>query len=239
MKKLKLIIIAILIPLYSFAQNQEANTLNVTGIAEMEVIPDMFRFDLMFTVTTDKMKKSVDKLNDEMDKMIKAITKQTNISSDSIKTLGFNTYVNDYRYDPKRKTTYTANQSLQLEIKAKSKSIVHLLNVISEANSNVNISTSSFFSNQMKADVEEQLINAAFDNARHQASMLGKAGNFETGRVRSVNYMQGTPFQARRNMQLESMKMDMVEEEAAFGDFNIAKQTMSKRIDISFYIYSK
>lgn len=238
MKKLKLIIIAILIPLYSFAQNQEANTLNVTGTAEIEVIPDMFQFDLRFTVTTGEMKKSIDDINAQMDRMIKAITRKTSISSDSIKTLGFNTYVNDNRYDSKKKTTYTANQALQLKIKANSDDITYLLNIIADENSSVNINTHSFFSNQKKTEVEEQLINAAFNNARHQANLLANAGNFEIGNVRSVNYTQGTPFQTRMSVRMESMQMDSAKERS-FGGFNLDTQTMSKRIDISFYIYPK
>ena len=185
------------------------------------------------------MKKSIDSLNGSMERMIRAITKSTDIKSDSIKTRGFNTYVNDNRYDPKkRRTTYTANQSLQLKIKARSEDIIHLLNVITESNSNANVQTSSYFSNQKKAEVEEQLINGAFDNARHQANMLAKAGNFTVGNVRSVNYMQSTPFQVRANYRLEAAQMQ-ADEEHSFGDFNLAGQRISKRIDISFYIYPK
>lgn len=228
-----------LLPLSTLAQIQEANTLQLTGVSEVEIVPDMFRFDLRFTVTTNKMKKSVDSLNDAMERMIRAITRNTDIKSDSIKTLGFNTYVNDNRYEPKkRKTTYTANQSLQLKIPANTEDIVHLLNVITEANAGVNIQTNSYFSNEKKAAVEEQLINKAFDNARHQADMLAKAGNFKVGNVRSVNYSQGIPFQVRANYRAEALQMS-AKADNSFGDFNLAGQRISKRIDISFYIYPK
>lgn len=228
-----------LLPLSGFAQMQEANTLQVTGISEIEIVPDMFRFDLRFTVTTNEMKKSIDSLNNAMDKMIRCITGKSKIKSDSLKTTGFNTYTNDNRYDKERETTHTANQSLQLTINANSDDIIKLLNIIAEANTNANVNTSSFFSKAKKLEVEELLINSAFDNARAQASMLGKAGNFDVRHVRSVNYAQGTPFQARGNNKMETMLLGATGDSESFGDFNLAEQTLSKRIDVSFFIKPK
>lgn len=228
-----------LLPLSGFAQMQEANTLQVTGASEIQVVPDLFRFDLRFTVTTNEMKKSIDSLNSAMDKMIRCITGKSKIKSDSLKTSGFSTYTNDNRYDKKRETTHTANQTLQLTIKANSDDIVKMLNIIAEANTNANVNTNSFFSKTKKLEVEELLINSAFDNARAQASMLARAGNFDVRNVRSVNYSQGTPFEARANYKMEAMWMDKTQESRSFGDFNLPEQTMSKRIDISFYIKPK
>ena len=239
MKRFKLIIIIAILPFSGFAQMQEANTLQVTGVSEMQIAPDMFRFDMRFTVTTTKMKKSIDSLNKAMDKMIRCITGKTKVKSDSLKTSGFNTYTNDNRYDKKRATTHTANQTLQLTIKANSDDIIKMLNIIAEANTNANVNTNSFFSKAKKLEVEELMINSAFDNARAQANMLGKVGNFDIRHVRSVNYNQGAPFQVRGNYKMETMQMDQAENNGSFGGFTLPEQTLSKRIDISFFIRLK
>ena len=52
MKRIQAILIIVFLPMGLFAQDQEANTLKVNGSAQIEAIPDLFQFDLRFTVTS-------------------------------------------------------------------------------------------------------------------------------------------------------------------------------------------
>lgn len=218
------------------AQQQEANTVHVIGKAEIEVAPDLFDFNVGFTYTTESMESSIKELNKAMDEMIHAITSNTKIESDSLKTVRFNTYVNDNRYNKNKTTTYTASQSLKLTIAHDQKEIVKLLNLITSTNVNINLNTNSYISKSAQLAAEEELINRAFDHARYQANLLSKAGQFKTGRVRSVNYTQGVSFnaQAPRTFQVSEMKASA---DMSFGDFNVEKQKISKQIDVTYYIY--
>ncbi len=238
MKRIQAILFVALLPLGLFAQDQEANTLKVQGTAEIEMIPDLFQFDLRFNVTTDRQNISIDSLNEMTAYMIKCITKKTNIKKDSLKTIGFYTNINDNRYKPDTKTTYTASQSLQLKISADKEEIIKLLNIIADTKLPVNVNTQSYFSDAAKAKSEEVLINGAFENARKQASMLAKAGVFKVGSVRSVDYSQGEVFQMRGSVSIESMALKS-SDSREFGDFNLAPQKLSKSIRVSYYIYQK
>ncbi len=238
MKRIKAILFVALLPLGLFAQDQEANTLKVQGTAETEMIPDLFQFDLRFNVTTYEQNVSIDSLNEMTNYLIKCITKKTNIKKDSLKTIGFYTSINDYRYKPDTKTTYTASQSLQLKMGADKEQIIKLLNVIADTNLPVSVNTSGYFSDAAKAASEESLINAAFENARRQAAMLAKAGVFEVGPVRSVDYSQGEAFQVQGSVLMESMALKS-SDSREFGDFNLAPQKLSKSIRVSYYIYQK
>lgn len=238
MKRIQAILFIALLPLGLFAQDQDANTLKVSGSAEVEAIPDLFQFDLRFTVTSDQQRISIDSLNDMTAYMIKCITKKTDIGKDSLKTINFYTNINDNRYRPEIKTTYTASQTLQLKISADKEQIIKLLNVIADTNLPVSVNTSGYFSDAAKAASEESLINAAFENARRQAAMLAKAGVFEVGPVRSVDYSQGEAFQVQGSVLMESMALKS-SDSREFGDFNLAPQKLSKSIRVSYYIYQK
>lgn len=238
MKRIKVILLIALLPLGLFAQDQEANTLKVNGSAEVEAIPDLFQFDLRFTVTSDQQRTSIDSLNDMTAYMIKCITKKTDVGKDSLKTIGFYTNINDNRYRPEVKTTYTASQTLQLKIGADKEQIIKLLNVIADTNLPVNVNTQSYLSDAAKLASEEALINGAFENARRQAAMLAKAGKFSVGQVRSVDYAQGQSIQVRGPQRMESMALKS-SADREFGDFNLAPQKMSKSIRVSYYIYTK
>lgn len=228
----------VLLPFGLFAQDQEANTLKVQGSAQIEMIPDLFQFDLRFNVTTEAQRQSIDSLEDMTNYMIKCLTKKGKISKDSLKTIGFYTNINDNRYRPETKTTYTASQTLQLEIAADKERIIKLLNVIADTNLPVSVNTRSYFSDKAKATSEEALINAAFANAKRQASILANAGDFKVGAVRSVDYTQGEPFQVNALARMESMAMKS-SDDRNFANFNLAPQSLAKSIRISYFIYRK
>ncbi|MBO3697175.1 SIMPL domain-containing protein [Roseivirga sp. E12] len=238
MKRIYTIALMALMSAGLFAQEQEANTLKVQGSAQIETIPDLFQFDLRFTVTTEAQRQSVDSLEHMTNYMIKCLNKKAKISKDSLKTIGFYTNINDNRYRPETKTTYTASQTLQLKVSADKEQIIKILNVIAYTNLPVNVNTSSYFSDKAKAQSEEALINAAFDNAKRQAQMLAKAGSFEVGAVRSVDYTQGEPFQVNALARMESMALKS-SEDRSFANFNLAPQTLQKSIRISYFIYRK
>ncbi|OEK00920.1 hypothetical protein BFP97_05070 [Roseivirga sp. 4D4] len=238
MKRTYAILLVVLLPFSLFAQDQEANTLKVQGSAQIEMMPDLFQFDLRFNVTTEAQRQSIDSLNDMTDYMIKCLTKKGKISKDSLKTIGFYTNINDNQYRPEVKTTYTASQTLQLKIGADKEQIIKLLNVIADTNLPVNVNTSSYFSDKAKAKSEEALIKAAFENASRQAQMLASAGNFEVGAVRSVDYTQGEPFQVNALARMESMAMKS-SDDRSFANFNLAPQEFQKSIRISYFIHQK
>ena len=235
MKKYIATLMLSLIAVIATAQ-QEANTLHVIGKAEIEVAPDLFDFNIGFTYTTGSMENSISQLNKAMDEMIKAITSNTAIKSDSLKTVGFNTYVNDNRYNQNKKTTYTASQSLKLSIAHEQKEIIKLLNLITGTNANISMNTRSYTSKKAQASAEEELITLVFEHARYQGQLLAKAGGFKVGSVRSVNYTQGVSFNAQepRTFQVAEMKASA---DMSFGDFNVEKQKISKQIDVTYYIY--
>ncbi len=237
MKKHITTLALLLLGFAAIAQQQEANTLHVIGRSEIEVAPDLFEFNIGFTYTTGSMETSIEQLNDAMDKVISAITSQTEIKSDSIKTKDFGTHVNDGRYDKTKNTTYSAFQSLVLTISHEQEEIIKILNLITRTNSKINIRTRSFISDKSRAAIEEDLINMAFDHARYQGKLLGKAGDFKLGKVRSVNYTQGNPFNEGTRVQLRGISQMDASKEMAFGDFNVEKQKISKQIDVTFYIY--
>ncbi len=230
-----ILLVALLLPFGLFAQDQEANTLKVQGSAQIEMMPDLFQFDLRFNVTTEAQRLSIDSLNDMTDYMIKCLTKKGKISKDSLKTIGFYTNINDNRHRPEVKTTYTASQTLQLKIGADKEQIIKLLNVIADTNLPVNVNTSSYFSDRAKAKSEETLINAAFENARRQADMLAKAGNFKVAAVRSVDYTQGEVYLWNDMARTESMSLKS-SGGRDFANFNLTPQKLSKRIQISYFI---
>jgi len=238
MKRIQAILIIVLLPMGLFAQDQEANTLKVNGSAQVEAIPDLFQFNLRFNVTSDQQRMSIDSLNEMTAYMIKCITKKTDIGKDSLKTINFYTNVNENLYKTETITTYSASQSLQLKIGADKEQIIKLLNIIADTNLPVNVNTQGYFSDAAKAQSEEALINAAFDNARRQAAMLAKAGEFSVGAVRSVDYSQGESFQVRGVPRMESMALKS-SGDREFGDFNLAPQKQSKSIRVSYYIYQK
>lgn len=233
MKRIQAILIIVFLPMGLFAQDQEANTLKVNGSAQVEAIPDLFQFDLRFTVTSDQQRMSIDSLNEMTAYMIKCITKKTDIGEDSLKTINFYTNVNENRYKTETKTTYSASQSLQLKIAADKEQIIKLLNIIADTNLPVNVNAKGYFSDAAKAQSEEALINA-----RRQAAMLAKAGEFRVGAVRSVDYSQGEAFQVRGLQRMESMALKS-SGDREFGDFNLAPQKQSKSIQVSYYIYQK
>ena len=88
---------------YVIAQQQEANSLHVIGRAEIEVEPDLFDLNIGFTYTTISMETSIEEVNKAVDAMVKAITSNTEIKKDSLKTVDFNTFVNDNRYNRTRR----------------------------------------------------------------------------------------------------------------------------------------
>ena len=238
MTKYMATLVFLLFGLIATAQQQEANTLHVIGKAEIEVTPDLFDLNIGFTYTTSSMESSIEQLNEAMDDMIKAITSNTKIKSDSIKTVGFNTYVNDNRYNQNKKTTYTANQSLKLTIRHDQKEIVKLLNLITTHNAKINMNTRSYIGKKAQALAEEKLINMAFAHARYQSKLLANAGEFKVGNVRSVDYTQGVSFSPQNTVRFKAAQL-AESADMSFGDFNVEKQKISKQIDVTFYILNK
>lgn len=227
------IAIALITSLGLSAQND--NTLRVQGQAEIEVIPDLMKFNLNFNINADTQDESVQELNELMDRVITEL-KKVGIQEDSIKTDNFRTNVVDNTYR-NGKNFFTSSQQMHFTINADSKQIVTVLNVLSDVKGDFNFSTAPLISNLLMDKKEKEMTSLAFANAKEQAQLLSSVGDFELGLINNVDFRLNRPVtQRKESLALEEVVVTYADQNKNFGNYNLAPQTLRKSVWVTYYI---
>lgn len=222
--------------LFSFhASAQNDNTLRVQGQSELEVLPDLMKFNLNFNINADTQDESVKELNDLMDQVIIEL-KKAGIHQDSIKTDNFRTNVVDNTYR-NGKNFFTSSQQMHFIISADSKQIVTILNVLSDVKGDFNFSPEPVMSKALKEKKEKELAAMAFQNAKMQAQILSSVDDFTLGKIKSIDFQIDLPrFQIRGNSSLGEVVVADYAVSKNFGNYNLAPQTLRKSVWVTYFI---
>ncbi len=212
---------------------QTDNTLRVEGKGELEVIPDLMKFNLNFNINADSQDESIEELNELMDQVIIEL-KKAGIHEDSIKTDNFRTNVVDNTYR-NGKNYYTSSQQMHFIIGADSKQIVTILNVLSNVKGSFNFSPSPLLSQGLRERKEKQLAALAFQDAKDQAEILGSAGAFELGKIKNIDFQSANRPVVMRNFE-EGDAVFAYAEQKSFGNYNLAPQKLAKSVWVTYYI---
>lgn len=225
------LIAALLVSVGLSAQNE--NTLRVEGKGELEVVPDLMKFNLNFNINADTQDESIKELNELMDQVIIEL-KKAGIHEDSIKTDNFRTNVVDNTYR-NGKNYFTSSQQMYFIIGAKSEQIVTLLNVLSNVEGSFNFSPSPLLSKELREQKEKELAALAFQNAKEQAEILGSAGAFDLGKIKNIDFQSANLPVLMRDFEAGEAVFAYAEQKS-FGNFNLAPQKLSKSVWVTYYI---
>jgi uncharacterized protein YggE len=224
-------IIALMTSLGLSAQN---NTIRVQGRGEVELIPDLMKFNMNFNINADSQESSLEELNELMDRVIADLNK-VGIQEDSIKTDNFRTNVVDNTYRD-GKSYFSSSQQMHFIIGAESDQIVGILNVLSEVEGDFNFSPQPMISGSLRKKKEKELAAIAFKNAQEQAEILGLAGGFELGNIHTVDFKNDTAPVIMRNFEEDGEAVYAYGKQKNFGNYNLAARKLNKSIWVTFYI---
>ena len=223
MKKIALILVVLATGFANAQVNQERITmqpqLNVSGEGKVKVTPD----EAIITVGVTNVGEDAAKVKKENDKVAEAIIKylkSINLSAKDYQTR--NVYLNrNYDYN-KKKYTFTASQTIVIDLKDLSKYDAMMMGLV-DAGAN-NIQGVEFKTTKL-AQYESEARTKAVQQARAKANDYAAALGQKAGKALVVSDNSQTYYPVMRtemmSMKAQSMDADMPRETLAIGEIEI------------------
>jgi len=161
----------------------------VIGKANGSYVPDMVTFDFNINVVDKKQDVAVQKLNDQSEKAIKAIT-SLGYNPKNIKLSSYNLGKSmDYSGDKPKNSGFEASLNFDLEIKYNEKTFNTFIDTISSTRlPNLEFTYQMSFSDSLQNIIKSELIRKASDDATQIAMTLAKSRNLSLGNIFSIEY---------------------------------------------------
>ncbi|PWL31678.1 SIMPL domain-containing protein [uncultured Roseivirga sp.] len=216
--------------------SQEENILKVEGKAEIEVVPEVMKYTLKISISSETHKGSLDTLDLVITRLVNTLT-SVGVSSDSILTESFNVEVREGRFNPNIETQYIANQQVILKSNSKSETILSIINAISDLDLPIQIINRAEISKKQSDNVQARLLKEAFNDAKEKALRIAQAGEFQIDGISRVDYGDRfDPFGDKMYTLAEEVEIGYQNQSRSFGNYNIPPKKFTKSIIVTYKI---
>jgi len=210
MKKINLVVAALLFAAAAFAQSAQVSLLTVEGKSSLKLIPEELFFTVNLSVTDSNYNQCADLAVEKLSH-IKQLFIDNGIDEDLLKSNSYSIRELS-KYDPQtRKQVFEGYEaSIPLTIRTKrdykkNDLIFTLIKNNLESNFNLNFS----LSDEQMEEVKEKLIALAVQDAKEKAQWIAKAAETKLGVIKNIQY--GEPRMIRGyNNNMELMTADIM-----------------------------
>jgi len=210
-------------------------TLTVTGEAKIKVKPDEVIASFRMESKDMAYEKTIKILGDKTDQLAKVL-KKIGFSSEDLKSsqlMVSKNYI--YSNSARRDSGYVASQILELRFPMNSEAIIELVNTVSGASVDPQLSFDFQISEAKSIQVKENLISLAVKDARKKAEIIAESSVSEIQGVHEISYGNIPGPEPAMYRMMESSSADMPE----YGGFNVQDLTFREIIIITYNIISK
>lgn len=199
-----------------FAQSESKTPeLQVVGVAELKVTPDLGVMNIHITAKDMDFGKSITKLNDKTTAIVRQIT-GIGFKQADVKTVDFRVSENKiYRREQMIDSGYIASQSVQVEFKSAKETIAKILDTFSKGKTDFVLSFNFKLSDELEKKTKEDMMRIAVQDARHKANVLAEAAQVKLKRIRVIQHSDGG--YRPQPMQYKAMDSRMASAESNFG----------------------
>ena len=210
MKKINLVVAALLFAAAAFAQSAQVSLLTVEGKSSVKLVPEELFFTVNLSVTDSNYNQCADLAVEKLSH-IKQLFIDNGIDEDLLKSNSYSIRELS-KYDPQtRKQVFEGYEaSIPLTIRTKrdfkkNDLIFSLIKNNLESNFNLNFS----LSDEQMEEVKEKLIALAVQDAKEKAQWIAKAAETKLGVIKNIQY--GEPRMIRGyNSNMELMTADIM-----------------------------
>jgi len=222
-----------LLPMMASAQLPASLTLS--GKSTTEVSPDITVINISLDAIDMNYSKSMDMLQDKADD-IKTFLKKKRITKDYIKAENFNINKSYSYVDRKQKFEgYKANLNIRLEFVNDIQLANKIINAIGESNSDASVNVSFKLSQELKDKVNDQLIEAAINDARKKAEIIANATHQVLGQITKINYGVQENISVSPMVERSYMTMAKDVNASAKNNISISPQPVERSTEIIIY----
>lgn len=240
----KTLLAFVLLVTTSFSYAQKATNddeIIVEGIAKTKVKPDVAIFTLKIEKTDSIEKKALEKLNKEVDAIVKSLYK-IGFTNTTIKISDY--AVANSRNEENYKDKYVASTVLMLEFGLDTKLINDLYEQVQlEGHEDLDISFESKLSDSVEKLSRIKLVAQAINNAKENAAHISKALNVKLLGVKQASKNQDVFFERSALYRVEDLKKaappqrnDRMMFQSAFDKFEVQEIELEERITIIYRI---
>jgi uncharacterized protein YggE len=214
MKKLTTIFLLIL-SLNVYSQEKEKPTLNVTGVARVNVKPDLGVLNISVSEVKPKMGDAIKGLGDKSN-YYNELLKKMGFNEKEIKTTSFavsknRIYLNNEYID----SGYVASQNIRLEFVYDQKTLQKIVSEFSKSEKAIDFSFDFELSEKLKQKVQSQIIDLAVKDGNEKANGIAKAAGLKLVKINDITY---GGFGRDSGMELIEKRHIYAAEEMASGD---------------------
>lgn len=227
---------------FTYAQNtQNDNEIIVEGVSKTKVKPDIAIFTLSIEKIDTVEKKVIEKVNKEVDEVIKSLYK-IGFTSSSIKVSDYNVSSNQDREE--RTKTYRANNVLKLKFQLDPKLIDRIYKEVQvTGHEDLDISFETKLSDSLEKATRIKLVEQAIINAKSNASNISKALSLKLTGIKQVSKNQdiflryaSPQVEDLKKASLPQLKYDRMILPTSFEKFDVEEVELEERITIIYRI---
>lgn len=241
MYKILLTLIILVATSFSYAQNNKNdNEIIVEGTSKTKIQPDIAIFTLTIEKTDTIEKKAIEKLNKEVDGIVKSLYK-IGFTNTSIKIADYT--VSSSRNEDNDKKRYDASNALRLEFGLNTKLINKIYEEIQIAgHEDLDISFETKLSDSLEKLTRTKLVEQAIVNAKDNASNISKALNIKLLGIKQVSknrevFFEHSAYRVKDLKKASALQMnDRIMFPTVFDKFDVKDIELEERITIIYRI---
>lgn len=222
-----------LLPMMASAQLPAS--LTISGKSTTEVTPDITVINITLSAVDLDYAMAMDLLQDKS-KEIKSFLKKKKITDEYITSENFN--INkSYAYEDRKQVFkgYNATLNIRLEFVNDNELANTIINAIGESNSEAEVNVRFKLSQDLKDEVNDQLIAEAIKDARKKASIIASATDQSLGQITKINYGVQENVSVSPMVERAYMVMDMEAKSEGKNNLSITPQPVEKSTEIIIY----
>jgi uncharacterized protein YggE len=233
-----LIILGLTIPFNSMAQEKNSNQIVAEGASKIKIKPNLVDFTLTVEKTDTSEAKALEKLNTEVQDLIKTLYK-IGFTDKTIKVADYNV---SSSINNKDKKIYTASNVLNLEFTIDTKVINQLYKQIQTSKlSDIDISYETSLSDSLEKATRQMLVQKALADAKSNADNIANTLNLKIIGVKQVskyatNLLDQDKVEIVKFTPPKIVKDEEVENETSFDTFQVVDMELDERITIVYEI---
>jgi hypothetical protein len=236
-----LIFLSLTIPFKLMAQEKNPNQIVAEGAAKIKIKPDLVDFTLTVGKTDTSEAKALEKLNIEVQYLIKTLYK-IGFTDNTIKVADYNV---SSSINNKDKKIYTASNILNLEFTIDTKIINQLYKQIQTSKrSDIDISYETSLSDSLEKVTRQMLVQKALADAKSNADNIANTLNLKIVGVKQVskyatNLIDQDKVEIVKFTPPKIVRDEEVETETSFNNFQVIDMELDEKITIVYEIANK
>lgn len=236
-----LILLSLTLPFNLMAQENSSNQIVAEGASKIKIKPDLVDFTLTVEKTDTSETKALEKLNTEVQDLIKTLYK-IGFTDKTIKVADYNV---SSSINNKDKKIYTVSNILNLEFTIDTKIINQLYKQIQTSKlSDIDISYETSLSDSLEKATRQMLVQKALADAKSNADNIANTLNLKLVEVKQVSkyapdLIEPDKVEVVKFTPPKIVNDEDVETETSFDNFQVVDMELDEKITIVYGIANK